>query len=94
MGKSQAAAKKIGILEHRAVAIVLSGILFVVNFISLYFTWIVIYPESAGFTRIALCWAGAYALTWVMTSLVKGSARLVLTLILITVLYVMFYYRS
>lgn len=36
--------------------------------------------ELTGLLRLALCWLGAYALTWICSYLANGKARLILTL--------------
>lgn len=81
------------ISDRRDVAIILSAVLFVINFLCFYFIWSLVFPEITGILRIIFCWVGAYALTWVMTYLTRGVARLVLTLIMLAVQYVIFHYR-
>lgn len=87
------ATKKPGILERRDVSIILSAVLFVINFLFFYFIWVYTFPDIKGLMRIALCWVGAYALTWVMTYVTKGVSRLILTIIMIGVQYLVFHYR-
>ena len=83
-----------GILERRDVSILLSAVLFASNFLSFYFIWLFVFPAITGLMRVAMCWVGAYALTWMMTYVTKGVSRLVLTLIMLGVQYVIFQYRA
>lgn len=78
---------------RRDVAVILSGVLFVGNFFCFYFIWLNLFPEITGIMRIAFCWVGAYALTWFMTFVTKGVARLILALIMLGVQYVIFHYQ-
>ncbi len=82
------------IAERRDVAIILSVVLFVINFLLFYFIWISAFPEMTGILRVVLCWIGAYALTLVMTYMTKGVARLILTLVMMGVQYMVFHYRQ
>lgn len=79
--------------DRRYVTIILSAVLFVINFLFFYFLFIFILPEMTGIIRAVLCWVGAYALTWIMTYLFKGVSRFVLTLIMIALQCVIFLYR-
>lgn len=85
--------KNPGVLERRDVAIILSAVLFGINFLLFYFIWRYAFPGITGIMRVVLCWTGAYALTWVMTYVTKGGARLILTLIMLGVQYFVFHYR-
>lgn len=81
------------VLERRDVAILLSAVLFVINFLLFYFIGLYAFPEMTGIARVVLYWVGAYSLTWVMTYLTKGVSRLILTLVMLGVHYVVFHYR-
>lgn len=85
--------KKQNILERRGVGILLSAVLFATNFLLMYFIWFSVFNDITGLARIALCWVGAYALTWVMTFLAKGAARLILTLLFLGLLYFVFMHQ-
>ena len=84
---------KKSILERRDVAIILSAVLFVINFMFFYFIWMYAFPGITGIMRVIFCWVGAYAFTWLMTYMTKGLARLILTLIMLGIQYVVFHYR-
>lgn len=81
------------ILERRDVTIILSAVLFITNFLLFYFIWLYAFPGITGILRLIFCWIGAYAFTWLMTYMTRGLARLVLTLIMLGVQYLVFYYR-
>jgi hypothetical protein len=81
------------ILERRDVSLILSAVLFVINFLLFYFIWLYAFPDMTGIIRVVLCWGGAYAMTWLMTCMTKGLARLILTLIMLGVQYLVFHYR-
>ena len=81
------------VLERRDVTIILSAVLFVINFMLFYFIWLYAFPDTKGILRVVLCWGGAYAMTWLMTCMTKGLARLILTLIMLGVQYLVFHYR-
>lgn len=81
------------VLERRDVVILLSGVLFIINFMLFYFIWIYAFPEMTGFKRLLFCWVGAYAFTWFINRMTKGLERLILTLILLVVQYLVFHYR-
>lgn len=85
--------RETGFAGRRDVAVILSGVLFLGNFFCLYFIWLNLFPEITGIMRIAFCWVGAYALTWFMTYVARGWARLILALIMIGVQYVIFHYQ-
>lgn len=71
----------------------ISAVLFVTNFLLIYFVCQKTYPGIVGITRVVLTWVGAYAMTWVMSYGTRGISRLVLSLIMIGVLYGVFLYR-
>jgi hypothetical protein len=93
MHNTQETSRNLNISERRDVAIILAGVLFVINFLCIYFIWSSIFPEITGILRLVLCWIGAYAMTWFMTYVTKGVSRLILTLIMLAVQYVIFHYR-
>ncbi len=93
MQKSKMTADGPNILERREVGIVLNAVQFVTNFILFYFICISVFPDITGLVRLVLCWVGAYTLTWIMTLLAKGAARLLLTLLFLGVLYIVFRYQ-
>lgn len=93
MEQTQKTPSKTGILERRDVTIILSAILFIINFLLFYFIWLYAFPEMTGIVRIIFCWVGAYAFTWLMTYMTKGVWRLVLTLIMLAVQFVVFHYK-
>ncbi|MBL0226881.1 MAG: hypothetical protein IPQ16_15345 [Geobacteraceae bacterium] len=93
MQKEQESSRNLNISERRDVAIILAGVLFVINFLCIYFIWSFIFPEITGILRLVLCWIGAYSMTWFMTYVTKGVSRLILTLIMLAVQYVIFHYR-
>ena len=66
---------KKSILERRDVTIILSAVLFVINFMLFYFIWLYAFPDMTGIVRVVFCWVGAYAFTWLMTYVTKGVAR-------------------
>lgn len=79
--------------ERRDVTIILSAVLFIINFLFFYFIWLYAFPGITGIMRIVFCWIGAYAFTWLMTSMTKGVWRLILTLIMMGVQYLVFHYK-
>lgn len=93
MHNTQEKPHNLNISERRDVAIILAGVLFVINFLCIYFIWSSIFPEITGILRLVLCWIGAYAMTWFMTYATKGISRLILTLIMLAVQYVIFHYK-
>ena len=93
MQKSNKTAEVLSILERRDVSMILSAVLFGTNFILFYFIFFNVFKDITGLLRLALCWVGAYAMTWTMTYMAKGTTRLVLTLILLGVLYIVFRYQ-
>jgi hypothetical protein len=92
MQKAKETSPNLKISERRDVAIILAGVLFVINFLCIYFIWSSIFPEITGILRLVLCWIGAYSMTWFMTYVTKGVSRLVLTIIMVAVQYVIFHY--
>jgi len=83
-----------GLLESRAVSIILGAVLFATNFLLFYFIFTFTFKEElTGLPRLALCWLGAYALTWIICYLAKGTARLALTLFFIGILCFTFMFR-
>ena len=92
MQKTKEATHNPSISERRDVAIILSAVLFVINFLCIYFIWSSIFAEITGILRLVVCWIGAYAMTWFMTYVTKGVSRLILTLIMLAVQYVIFHY--
>lgn len=74
-------------LERRYVAIFLNGILFVTNFLLFYFIWLYAFADITGLLRLVFCWAGAYSLTWIMSLMAKGAARLALVGVFLGILY-------
>jgi len=93
MNKAKEVTLKTGISERRDVAMILAAVLFAINFLGFYCIWLIVFPEMTGIMRVVMCWVGAYALTWIMTYLTKGVSRLILTLIMIGVQYIIFHYR-
>lgn len=93
MQKTTGTKKNLKISERRDVALILSAVLFIINFLCTYFIWLLTFPEITGFMRVVFCWVGAYALTWVMTYLTKGVSRLILTIIMLAVQYIILHYR-
>ena len=81
------------ILERREVRIFLNAILFIINFLLIYFLWLKVFPGMTGITRLIACWIGAYAFTWSITYVFKGPGRLVLALLFLGVLYAVFRYN-
>lgn len=81
---------KQNILEQRAVSIALSIVIFITNFFLAYFSCLMLFPEWTGPWRVISCWVAAYGLTWIMTNLTRGVRRLVLSLILIGMLFLVF----
>jgi len=77
-------------LEQRFVGVFLNAILFICNFLLFYFVWLYAFPDITGLLRVALCWVGAYVMTWIMSFLAKGVARLVLVVAFLGILYVVF----
>lgn len=93
MENAKEATQNSSILERRDVSIILSAVLFVINFMCFYFIWLYAFPGITGIMRLILCWVGAYAFTWLMTYMTKGVSRLILTLIMLGVQYMVFHYR-
>lgn len=93
MEKAKTTPPKTGILERRDVSIILSAVLFIINFLLFYFIWLYAFPDMTGIMRIVFCWIGAYALTWLMNYMAKGVWRLILTLIMMGVQYLVFHYK-
>lgn len=81
------------VFERRDVTLILSAVLFVINFMFFYFIWLYAFPAITGILRLLLCWVGAYAFTWLMNYMTKGVWRLILTLIMLAVQYMVFYYK-
>lgn len=84
---------KKSVLERRDVVIIMSAVLFVINFMCFYFIWLYAFPGMTGIMRLIFCWVGAYVFTWFMNYMTKGAARLVLTLIMLGVQYLVFHYK-
>lgn len=81
------------ILDRREVRIFLNAVLFIINFLLIYFLWLKVFPGMTGVPRLIACWVGAYAFTWTTTLVFRGPGRLVLSLLLLGVLYVVFSYQ-
>lgn len=81
------------VFERRDVTIILSAVLFVINFLFFYFIWLYAFPAITGIMRIVFCWVGAYAFTWLMNYMTKGVWRLILVLIMMGVQYLVFHYK-
>lgn len=81
------------VFERRDVTIILSAVLFVINFLFFYFIWLYAFPSITGIMRIIFCWIGAYAFTWFMNYMTKGIWRLFLVLFMMGVQYLVFHYR-
>lgn len=82
------------LLEHQSTGYFLSAVLFATHFLLFYFICIFAFEEGfTGLIRLALCWLGAYALTWICSYLVTGKARLILTLLFVCILVVVFMFR-
>ena len=84
---------KKNVFERRDVTIILSAVLFVINFMFFWFIWQYAFPGITGIARLLLCWVGAYAFTWLMNYMTKGVWRLILTLFMLGVHYLIFHYR-
>lgn len=81
------------VFERRDVTIILSAVLFVINFLFFYFIWLYAFPTIIGIMRVLFCWVGAYAFTWLMNYMTKGVWRLILVLIMMGVQYLVFHYK-
>ncbi len=80
--------------EGRVASFLLSAVLFAANFLIFYFLWISVFPNMTGLIRLAVCWVGAYAMTWIMTLLAKGLiARCILTLFFIGLSYIVLMHK-
>ena len=86
-------ANKKTVFERRDVTMILSAVLFAINFMFFYFIWLYAFPGITGVSRLLLCWVGAYALTWFMNYMTKGVWRLFLTLFMLGVQYLIFHYK-
>ena len=84
---------KKSVFERRDVTIILSAVLFVINFLFFYFIWLYAFPSITGIMRVVFCWVGAYAFTWLMNYMTKGVWRLILVLIMMGVQYLVFHYK-
>lgn len=84
---------KKSVFERRDVTIILSAVLFVINFLFFYFIWLYAFPGITGIVRVLLCWVGAYAFTWLMTYMTKGIWRLLLVVFMMGVQYLVFHYK-
>lgn len=93
MQKSNKTAEVLSVLERRDVSILLSAVLFGTNFLLFYFIFYNVFKDITGFMRLALCWVGAYAMTWTMTFMAKGAVRLIITVILLGMLFIVFRYQ-
>lgn len=80
-------------MDAKAINIGISAVLFVTNFLLMYFVCQRTFPDLVGFPRVAAIWVGAYAMTWVMSYSTRGLARLVLSLIMLGVLYGVLLYQ-
>ncbi|MCM2357381.1 MAG: hypothetical protein NDI77_04480 [Geobacteraceae bacterium] len=80
-------------MDRREINFVISTVLFLTNFLLMYFICLRAFPDITGIPRVLLVWVGAYAMTWVMSYATRGLARLTLSLILIGVLYLVMWYR-
>ena len=81
------------VFERRDVTMILSAVLFVINFMFFWFIWNYAFPGITGIARLLLCWVGAYALTWLMNYMTKGVWRLFLVLFMMSVHYLIFNYK-
>jgi len=90
--KKETAGNK-SVFERRDVTIILSAVLFIINFMFFWFIWQYAFPGITGIARLLLCWVGAYTFTWFMNYMTKGVWRLILTLFMLGVHYLIFYYK-
>jgi hypothetical protein len=81
------------VLDRRDVRVILNAVLFITNFMLIYFLWLKVFPGMTGITRLIACWIGAYAFTWSMTLVTKGVGRLVLAIIFLGTLYMVFHFN-
>lgn len=79
--------------ERRDVTMILSAVLFAVNFLLFYFIWLYAFPGITGIMRIVFCWIGAYTFTWLINYMTKGIWRLLMVILMIGVQYLVFHYR-
>lgn len=84
---------KKSVFERRDVTIILSAVLFVINFLFFYFIWIYAFPGITGIMRVILCWVGAYTFTWLINYMTKGIWRLIMVVIMMGVQYMVFHYK-
>ena len=75
-------------MDRRGINIVISAVLFITNFLLMYFICLKAFPDITGIPRMLFSWVGAYAMTWFMSCFTRGVARLILSLIFIGVLYI------
>jgi len=75
-------------MDRREINFAISAVMFLTNFLLIYFICQRTFPDIAGITRVILVWVGAYAMTWVMSHQTRGLARLALSLIMLGVLYI------
>jgi hypothetical protein len=64
-----------------------NALLFLTNFFLIYFIWVVAAPGVTGASRLFPCWLLAFVMTWVMVRLTRVTARLLLTLAFIGLLF-------
>lgn len=86
-------AEKPKFMDRRGINLVISAVLFLTNFLLMYFIFQRTFPDIVGISRVLMVWVGAYAMTWVMSYVTRGLARLVLSLTLLGVLYAVLLYR-
>lgn len=81
-------------MDRREINFVISTVLFLTNFLLMYFICLRTFPDITGIPRLLLVWVGAYAMTWFMSYVTRGLTRLALSLILIGVLYFVLMHRQ
>ena len=81
-------------MDRRGINLVISAVLFLTNFLLMYFICQRTFPEITGIFRLIMVWVGAYAMTWVMSYATRGLARLVLSLTFLGVLYIVLLYQQ
>ena len=80
-------------MDRQVINFGISAVLFLTNFLLMYFVCQRSFPGIAGIPRIILIWVGAYAMTWVMSYATRGLSRLFLSLTMLGVLYSVLLYR-
>ena len=80
-------------MDRPGINLAISAVLFLTNFLLMYFVCQRTFPGITGITRVIVVWVGAYSMTWVISYATRGMARLGVSLTLLGVLYTVLMYQ-